>query len=486
MPIKVMVFFFVRSLIKIAKSISYDASQKRIFSQLPRPINMKLVSLKEIASLIGTITDSVHTVKGVAVDSRLLQHGDLFFALSGEHLDGHAFIPAAAASGAVGCVVNRAYQGPDCGLPLLYVDDVLSALQELAKVVLKKRESSIVAVTGSLGKTTTKGFIHTLLKHKFKVSSSPGNSNSQIGLPLSVINHTSEEDEVIILEMGMTKPGHISRLIEIAPPDVAVVTTVALVHAEHFDSLEKIVEAKAEIFRHPKTKLGIYSLNCDVGAILASRGSCKKRTFSISSDSDFSMEVKEDALWITENGTPAVKLPMLSVPGAHNRHNFLAAIAVARHYGLSWEEIQEAQASLELPERRLQAVEKNGVLFINDSYNASEQSMKAALDFLQQTKSGGRKIAFLGGMVELGKFSEGCHRAVGKYALSKVDQMFCFGEDCLPIFEEWKAVNRPIVWAKNREELAVALSKEIRSGDVVLLKGSRAKEVWKILDDLGT
>jgi UDP-N-acetylmuramoyl-tripeptide--D-alanyl-D-alanine ligase len=444
---------------------------------------MKLTSLQEIASIIGAVTSSSLATSGVAVDSRLLRPGDLFFALPGEKADGHAFIGDAAAAGAVGAVVDRAYRGPDFGLPLLAVDDVLCALQTLAKEMLKARKSAVVGVTGSLGKTTTKEFIYTLLKKKFQTSSSPGNSNSQIGLPLAVINHTSGDDEMVILEMGMTQRGQISKLIEIAPPDVAVVTTVALVHAENFDSLEQIAEAKGEIFLHPKTKLGIYPL--ESSGVLAKCGTCQKQSFSTESpQADFSLKAVDHDLWITEKGRTAFMLPMLSVPGVHNRHNFLAAAAVARHFGLSWEEIKEAQSSLALPERRLQMVEKEGVLFVNDAYNASEQSMKAALDAFPEPKPGGRKIAFFGGIVELGKFSEGCHRAVGKYSLDKADKMFCFGTDCLPIFEEWKAAGHSVVWAQDRDELAVALKNELQPGDVVLLKGSRAKGVCKVLEVL--
>jgi UDP-N-acetylmuramoyl-tripeptide--D-alanyl-D-alanine ligase len=403
--------------------------------------------------------------------------------LPGEQVDGHSFLEAAAAAGAAGAVVRRGYEGPDFGLPLLLVDNVLLALQKYAQFVLKSGTASIVAVTGSVGKTTTKEFISTLLRVKFKVSSSPGNSNSQIGLPLAIINHTSVDDEVIVLEMGMTHPGQISRLIEIAPPEVAVVTAVALVHAENFDSLATIAEAKAEIFGHPDTKLGIYHLESDEGHVLMNGGRCKKKSFSTqSAQSDLSLEVVGEVLRIAEAGYQPVEFPMLDVPGTHNLQNFLAAVSVARHFGLSWEEIRGAQSSLVLPERRLQIVEKQGILFINDAYNASEKSMKAALDSLPQPKAGGRKIACFGGMVELGKFSEGCHQAVGKYALDRVDRMFCFGTDCLPILEEWKAAGRPVVWTKDREELTIALSREVKTGDVVLLKGSRAKSVWKVLE----
>lgn len=446
---------------------------------------MKPIALKEIASLIGTKTNSLNVASGVCVDSRLLCAGDLFFALLGASVDGHSYIQAAASAGAVGAVVKADYKGESFGLPLLYVDDTLLALQDLGKKTLKTRKAFIVAVTGSLGKTTTKGFIASLLKSKFKISASPGNSNSQIGLPLAILNHTSIEDEIIILEMGMTLPGQLSKLIEIAPPHVSVITTVALVHAENFDSLEEIAKSKAEIFAHSSTKLGIYHLESNLDGILTATGTCQKQSFSTTNfQPDFHLQATESELHIRDPDQMWIHLPLLNIPGAHNRHNFLAAIAVARFFGMSWEEIKVAQSCLKLPERRFELVEKQEILFINDAYNASEMSMKAALDSMPQPRFDGRKIAFFGGIVELGKFSEACHRSVGRYALNHVDIMFCFGIDCLPIFDAWKSAGRHIVWAKERIDLVAALRDYLQPGDVVLLKGSRVKEVWKVLDEL--
>lgn len=449
---------------------------------------MKQTSLYDIAKVIGANSTSLPCTKstsGVAVDSRLLKPGDLFFALPGEHVDGHAFLESAASAGAAGAVVASHYQGPDHGIPLLYVPDTLHALQKLAQTTLQSSKASIVAVTGSLGKTTVKGFITSLLSHKFKVSASPGNSNSQIGLPLAILNHTSLSDDIIVLEMGMTLPGQLTKLIAIARPEVAVVTTVALVHAGNFNSLEEIARAKAEIFASPSTKLGIYHHESNLGGIIAAGGECPKRSFSTeSSQADSFLNVLDGDMHIQEAGQAPGRLPLLSIPGAHNRHNFLAALNVARYFGMTWEEIKAAQTSLELPERRLQFIEKYGALFVNDAYNASELSMIAAFNSLPNPKPGSKRIAFLGGIVELGKFSEGCHRAVGKHALDHIDLMLCFGTDCLPIFEEWQSAGRPVVWASERNELMPALRQRLQAGDVVLLKGSRAKGVWKVLEEL--
>jgi len=447
---------------------------------------MKPQALNEIAFKLGLTFDSKKIVTGASVDSRLLQAGDLFFALPGTKVDGHSFLEAAAIAGAGAAVVRKDYNGPHFGLPLLFVDNVLDSLQRLSKLILQEGNAKTIAVTGSLGKTTTKEFLVSLLKNKFKVSASPGNGNSQIGLPLAILNHTSVNDEIIILEMGMTKPGQLSKLVEIAPPDIALITTVALVHAENFNSLEDIAKAKAEIFSHPSTRIGLYHTESDLGGLLKITGSCLKQSFSTTaSKCDFSLQVIGNHMVVKEPGqmTPK-KLPLLAIPGGHNRHNFIAAVSVARNLGLDWEEIEKFQSQLQLPERRLELVERQGVMFVNDAYNASEMSMKGALDSLPVPGKGKKKIAFFGGMVELGKFSDACHRAVAKYALERVDVMLCFGSDCLPMVEEWEKVGRQVIWAKEREELLPLLHQQLQSGDVVLLKGSQAKGVWKVLEEL--
>ena len=178
---------------------------------------MKPTTIQEIACALGKETKSKAIVKGVAVDTRLTRPGDLFFALPGDRVDGHTFLEQAAKSGAAGAVVKTGYQEESFGLALIHVDDVLEALQNLAKNILQRSHARIVAVTGSLGKTTTKGFIVSLLKNKYRVTASPGNSNSQIGRPLAIINEVTLEEDLIVLEMGMTLPGQISKLIQMMP-----------------------------------------------------------------------------------------------------------------------------------------------------------------------------------------------------------------------------------------------------------------------------
>ncbi len=415
-------------------------------------------------------------ILGYTVDSRAVKAGDLFIALKGEKIDGHSFLYDVEAKGAVGAIVSKKYQGIHQNLPLIKVDDPLTALQTLAKSAIFQTSPRIVGITGSLGKTSTKEFTTRLLSTKYLVGATPGNNNSQVGLPLAILNHTTGKEEILVLEMGMTLPGHISRLIEIAPPEIALITTVALVHACQFDSLEEIVRTKGEIFSHPSTRLGIYPLEIDS---LSSFGCCKKMSYSIRcSSADFYL--KEDQLYI--NGDESYQLAPFMIPGKHNRHNLLAAIAIARYFNVDWEAINQTIPLLTLPDKRLQFVETKDILFINDAYNAAEQSVIAALETIPQPKGNGKKIAVLGSMLELGKFSDDCHRKVGEHALNYVERMYCLGDECLPMVELWKIENRPIQHFNDLEELIAVLKIELEAGDVVLLKGSRAKELWKVID----
>lgn len=424
-------------------------------------------------------------IAGICTDSRLLKPGELFFALSGARVDGHAYLAEVFKKGAVAAVVDKGFDGACGDLPLIRVDDPLDALQKLAQAVLRTSSVRIVAITGSIGKTSTKEFIQTILSVKYRVASSPGNSNSQVGVPLAILNHTTGCEEILVLEMGMTHRGNLTRLIEIAPPEVAVLTNIALVHACNFESLEEIAWSKAEIFTHPSTLLGVIYQDIPVFDAICSSSSCKKISFSTTSPTaDYGLDLTNERLLLDRLEKKGIEIGALPIPGKHNLHNVLAAIAVARYFKLSWEEIKQGIAQLKLPERRLQFVHLNGILFLNDSYNASELSVKAALDTLPSPEGSGRKIAVLGSMLELGQFSEACHRRVGEHALKNVEEMFCLGEECRPIEQIWKDSKRPVHFFSTREELVASLRQHLKPEDVVLLKGSRGKELWKVLDEL--
>lgn len=445
---------------------------------------MKPKTIRELGVFLNSSQDAHTPITGFSVDSRTIKPGEVYFALPGVKVDGHTFLSEVSQKGAAAAVVSRNYEGNSFGLPLIHAGDVLKSLQELAKKTLQSYpKPKILGITGSVGKTTTKDFTTTLLKQKYRVASSPGNSNSQVGLPLAILNHTTGDEEVIVLEMSMTHPGQIARLVEIAPPLYALITVVAYVHSANFPHLEAIANAKAEIFGSPSTQAGIFPYEVAAKQDVLKSGNCAKVTFSMTApEADYYLRADDGKLHLKAL-TESLVLPAPKVLGAHNQYNLLAAIALVRQFGLGWDEIAKGIEQLQLPEKRLQIVSKNGITFVNDAYNASLLSVKGALNSLPEPQQGGKRIAVLGEMLELGRFSESCHREVGEHALQKVDHMLCLGQGCGPIWETWNASHKPVEWKQTRGELVEALRKITGPGDVVLLKASRSFEMWKVLDE---
>ena len=303
-------------------------------------MNKHNLSLSQASLLMGYEYSGKEYVSGYNVDSRLIKKGDLFFALPGARTDGHHFLQDAASKGAAAAVVSAEYPGDSYGIPMIKVKDPLEALQMLAREVLKNRNVRIVGITGSLGKTTTKDFIAALLKEKYRVAASPGNSNTQTGLPLNILNHTKGDEEILVLEMGMTHPGNISKLVQIATPEIAVITIVEMVHIVNFDSIEGIAKAKAEILPHPATKLGIIPYDIEQYPEISRTGLCSRLSFSISSKSaDYFLRTSCRRPACFRKRPREYPFGRSQTPGKHNQHNFLAAVSVARSLGLDWEEI---------------------------------------------------------------------------------------------------------------------------------------------------
>jgi len=408
---------------------------------------------------------------GVSVDSRYTQPGQLFIALPGSKTSGSNYVREAVSKGATAAIVDENFSGP-IDIPLLKVPDTLLAFQQLAHSLFDTWHPKIAAITGSVGKSTTKEFLRTILQERYKTAASKGNQNSQIGLPLSLLNETSGEEEALVLEMGMTEKGHIRRLVDIAPPDIVVITRVDLVHAKNFESIHEIARAKAEIMSHPKTQIAVIHRDIENFAEIKNFGTCRKISFGMhSQDADYSGSLLDQ------------NISQFPLRGIHLQHNFLAAVIVAREWGLTWEEIRLAIPKLRLLSSRMEEIEKDGVLFLNDSYNAAEISVKAALDSLPTPKKGGRRFAVLGEMLELGKYSEECHRRVATHALDKLDGLFLIGPGTQPMQEVWSAQRREVDIFCDKQALKEALKKQILPGDVVLIKGSRFWELGKIVEE---
>lgn len=428
---------------------------------------MQPISLHDVAKRLNLQTHAHTLIRGVAIDSRKVMPGDLFFALPGNRVDGHAFLQEIAAKGATCAIVSQEYKGKSYGLSLLYVPDVLLALQELARKSLQSRSSKVIAITGSLGKTTVKEFARTLLSTCYKIFATPLSYNSQATVPLSILM-ADESADYLILEMGMTHAGNLAQLLSIAPPEIALLTTVSLQHAVNFsDGLAGISREKAQIFSHPHTKYGLLPLELSHFDMIYHTGSCIKKTFSTRSfKADFYL-----------GDTP--RLPLL--PNKVHYHNFLAALSLARLLDIPWEMIETAIPSIQLPPMRFERVEKQGIVFINDAYNANPDAIKGALENLPKPEGGGRTIAVLSEMDALGNYTEEGHALVAKTALRHADLLFCLGSRCETMRKIWELEKRPFELFQSRAELEKALHQEVKAGDVVLLKGARAWALDQIL-----
>lgn len=439
---------------------------------------MKPISIKMMANALGSYYHSEVLIKGMHIDSRKISQGDLFFALPGERVDGHDFLQQAQANGAVAAVVSEEYRGSDFGMALFPVPDVLSALQGLAKKRVQEANYKIVAITGSIGKTTTKEFAKTLLEGHYRLYASPLNYNTAITLPLNILMAEGDE-EILLLEMGMTEPGNIANLVSIAPPDIALITTVSLQHANAFPKgLEAIAQEKADIFSHKKTEIALFHHDMPYASIARNQGGAIKKTFSLNSvEADYFLDKERG---VVREGEIIYQMP-LSFPLKAYYHNFLAALALARTLGLSPNQIKERIALLLAPPARFERVEKGGVVFINDAYNANPEAMIAAFEALPPPKVGGKKIAVLSEMNALGRFAEEEHLRVGSVALQYIDHLLCIGPSCLVMHSLWK--NKPFEFFEDKEQLRVRIKALASSGDVVLLKGARAYALDEILVD---
>ena len=435
--------------------------------------------LREIAKRMGLECDEEVQVSGYQVDSRRIESGELFFALTGAKVDGHAFLADVAARGGVAAVVSASYTGPNFGLSLLVVSDVLVCLQKLARDFLAESNAVVVGITGSMGKTTTKDFTATLLEGKFKVGKTYSSYNTRLTLPITILNLVGDE-EVVVLEMGMGEPGDIAKLVSIAPLDIAVLTNVTMAHYGDIfpDGAYGVAKAKAEIFSSSKLKKAIFYHELDLK--MDDRVNCEKMSFSLKNPAaDYFLC---DGM-VDERGIRAHRFA-IPFTQPHVHHNFLAAVSVARALGMDWCEIDRQLPKLKLPKMRFEQFEREGVIFVNDAYNANPESMKAALSCFPNPRSRGKRIAVLGRMVDLGPFSVCSHKEVGQFAREYADHLITLGNEAKPLYEAFAEGMKPAEHYNDLTEVIARLKELMAPGDVVLVKGSRDLAMETIFDKL--
>ena len=452
---------------------------------------MKTMTIAEIAKATGAKIvqgDVTVQVSAVSTDTRTLIPGQLFFALRGERVDAHDFLPRAAAAGAAGLVAARAVAGLPAEVPLLLVDDPLLALQKLAGYNRKSYSLPVVAVTGSSGKTTTKDMIAAVLATALNTLKTPGNLNNEIGLPLTLLE-LSARHQAAVVEMAMRGPGEIDFLCRIARPTAAVITNIGEAHFERLGSVEAIARAKGELCEHIGPA-GFALLPAESPYIREQAARCRGKVFYFGADARADLRAEKiqsegratrfDAVMGKERFS--VRLPL---PGRHNVLNALAAAGVGRALGLSFAQIAEGLERVSLSGMRLEITDQEGITVINDAYNANPASMRAALDVLAQVAGPRRKIAVLGDMLELGALAAAGHRRVGEALLENgVDYLVTVGEHAREIAAGAKENGFPAEKSREcatGEEAAAVLKALLVPGDVMLVKGSRGMRMEKII-----
>lgn len=433
-----------------------------------------------------------HAISAVVHDSRKIVPGCLFVALRGVRFDAHDFVARVAQEGAAAAMVarERVHTLTGIDLPLLVVEDTGAALQKLAAGYRRKSGLTVVGVTGSTGKTTVKDMIACLLSSSMATACTQGNWNNEIGLPLSILA-IPPGTRAGVLELGISHPGEMAPLCAIARPDWGVITNVGPVHLEFFASVEAIAREKGELLRSlPRDGTAVLSLDDPHSALLRAMAPGAVRTVSLraGAEADYVL-VQEDRRTgdcvVSDRFDGRRHTFRLTVPGRHNRHNALLALAVARGMGVTWDAIAAAFARYVSPAMRWEQKTAGGMTFINDAYNANPLSMSAAITTFREFETAGRKWLVLGDMLELGAGAVEEHRAIGRsLAGGPWEGLVTVGELGAEIARG--AVDAGLAAGIARpcatvDEAVRVLKEKVVKGDVLLVKASRGKQLEKVI-----
>ena len=432
-------------------------------------------------------------IASISTDSRTLRPGELFVALVGKDLDGHAYVSQAFARGAAAAVVEHGrLPQPPGDTPLILVEDTTHALQQIARVSRERYTPMLAAVTGSNGKTTTKDFIAALAAPRFITVKSRGSFNNHVGVPLTLLD-IDQTTEFAVVELGMNTAGEIRALAALAGPQVGVITNVNPAHLEFFGSVAAIAEAKAELLEAlPPDGTAVLNAGDEWVRRMGERWTGRCISFGTVPEADVHLvEVRETAAGSDTTfrcfGGPELQAAV-PVPGRHNALNAAAAVAACCAIGMRPEDVLEGFERLRLSKMRFERHEWRGALIINDAYNANPESMRAAIETFSRVPVEGRRIAVLGEMRELGPHSRQAHHDAGRLiAQSGLDRVIVLDGEARTIAEA--AVEHGIPADRTAAcsgvaEAAALLRKELKPGDAVLIKGSRANEMERIIEKL--
>ena len=433
-------------------------------------------------------------VENFSKDTRTIQKGDIYIGIKGEKFDGSNFWNQALDAGATAVLISNIQISKEekekyKDKTIIQVEDTLEALYEIAKYKRSLYNIPVIAVTGSVGKTSTKDIIASVVSQKYKTLKTEGNNNNNIGLPLTILK--LKDHEALVVEMGMNHFGEISLLTNIAKPTLAVITNIGTSHIGNLGSRENILKAKLEILEGMKIPRVIINNDNDLlhKWYEENKEKIEIHTYGINNSSDIIAEKielgEEKSKFVAKTSSEKVNIDV-PVGGEHFVYNALCGFMVGKILGLSSKEIQNGISKFELTKKRMDIrVLKNGATLINDSYNASYESMKASLKYLS-SRTDLRKIAVLGDMLELGDFSKELHEKVGEeVANDNIDVLICRGEFAKNIISKANENKKTqCILLQNNEEILSKLQEILKEGDVVLIKASNGMKFYEICQKL--
>ncbi|SCG82787.1 UDP-N-acetylmuramoyl-tripeptide-D-alanyl-D-alanine ligase [Proteiniborus sp. DW1] len=452
-------------------------------------------SLREIQNMVkgyGLKEENENIViQGVSIDTRQIKPGQLYIPIIGERFNGHKFIEAAIAKGAIAAIWNKKEALPAVSIPIILVDDTLTAIQDLAKSYREQLEAKVIGITGSNGKTSTKDILASLLRTKYKTQKTFGNLNNHLGVPLTILG-LEEDTEMAVIEMGTSNLGEIELLTNIASPNVAIITSIGEAHLDELITIENIVQAKLEIIKglKPNGLFVYYGDNPLLNEKIKEMDiSYKTITFGSKSSNTCipwlkSFDERGITFSLDKFHCPSFYLPMI---GKHQMYNATAAIIVARYFGVSFEQIQDGLLNIEFTGMRNEVINTGKYTILNDSYKSNPASLLAALDTLYSMKNYSQKIAVLGDMIGLGADEIKIHKKFGdKIDPNQVDYLLTIGPLASYIAKTAKPKfgnNRVFIY-ENKAQLIQKLKKLMKYESVVLVKGSRMLKLEEIVEAL--
>lgn len=443
---------------------------------------MPRLTFSELAAMIGgnVIQGGDVESNSVVIDSREVKEGAAFFAIKGERLDGHQFLPQALQT-AAGAVVSQVPESVPTGKAVVQVDDTTKALQKLASAIRDKFPVTLIGITGSAGKTTTKEMIATLLATEKRVHKSWGNFNNQIGAPLCVDN-MPDDAEVVVSEMGMNHAGEIAEIAGLLKPNIGVYTNIAPVHIEFFGTIEGIAAAKRELLENvaPGGSIIINNDNPHVVRISAGfRGTIVTYAIDDATAHFRAVNIRERGLLgtrFTLLGESSEHELELVLPGRHNLENLLAAIATARTVGIRWENIERGVKNVQPAYHRGVIVEWRGATIYDDTYNSNPYALGRTLELMAQADVTGRRIAVIGDMLELGAEELQFHRDAGAAIPKSIDVVCGVGTRSRALLDGARGAGFDDAQLRHFTDADAAgafLRAFVQPGDLVLIKGSR-------------